>query len=181
MNTPEIILTVIGCVVALVALAPLFVKNEYVIRRDIVINEPVEKMFAYLRQLKNQTLYNKWVMQDPDLKQEYRGTDGTPGFVVAWEGNKQAGKGEQEIVKIVENRRIDMELRFEKPFKNTARAAIITSPEGPATRVEWLLEGRNKYPMNLMNAFISKMLRADLDESLQHLKTLKEKEISAPA
>jgi hypothetical protein len=91
MSTPAIIFTVIGCIVALIVIAPILVKNEYVIRRDTVIDQPVEKMFAYLRQIKNQTQYNKWVMQDPDLKQKFRGTDGTPGFVVAWEGNKQAG------------------------------------------------------------------------------------------
>jgi hypothetical protein len=79
-------------------------------------------------------------------------------------------------VNIVENKRIEMELRFEKPFKNTARAAIITTPEGKGTQVEWRLEARNKYPMNLMNAVISKMLRADLDESLKRLKRLHEKE-----
>ncbi len=47
------------------------------------------------------------------MKTEYRGTDGTVGFVSAWDSPvRDAGKGEQEITKIDDGKRIDYELRF---------------------------------------------------------------------
>jgi hypothetical protein len=171
-----IILPVIGSLAALIVLAPLLIKKEYNIRRNIIIKQPADKIFSFVKQLKNQSRYNKWVMQDPNLRQEFRGNDGTKGFITAWEGNKQAGKGEQEIIDILENKRIDMELRFEKPFRNTGRLIITTTPVNGGTRVEWSMEGRNSYPLNAMNLFISKMLAADMDESLNNLKKILEQE-----
>ena len=51
---------------------------------------------------------------DPDMKKTYRGTDGTVGFVSAWDSEKDdVGKGEQEIIKITDGERIDYELRFQ--------------------------------------------------------------------
>src|SRR3546814_1199842 len=50
-------------------------------------------------------------------------SDGTVGFVYAWDGNKKAGKGEQEIRGITEGRKIDLELRFIKPFEGIAKTS----------------------------------------------------------
>ena len=35
-------------------------------------------------------------MADPNMKKSYSDIDGTVGFIYAWDGNKEAGKGEQE-------------------------------------------------------------------------------------
>jgi hypothetical protein len=51
------------------------------------------------------------------MKKEFRGTDGTDGFVYAWDGNKNAGSGEQEIKRITDGDRIDLEIRFARPFR----------------------------------------------------------------
>ena len=64
--------------------------------REITIKKPRHEVFDYIKIPKNQENYNKWVMMDPNLKKDFRGTDGTVGFVFAWHGNKQAGEGEQE-------------------------------------------------------------------------------------
>ncbi len=56
-------------------------------------------------------------MMDPNLKKDFRGTDGTVVFVFAWHGNKQAGEGEQEIKSIREGERLDLEIRFVRPFE----------------------------------------------------------------
>src|SRR6478736_3566872 len=75
----------------------LFVKREYDVERAVTINKPKEEVFNYVKYLKNQDNYSKWIQIDPNLKKSFRGTDGTVGFVYAWDGNNQAGKGEQEI------------------------------------------------------------------------------------
>ena len=44
---------------------------------------------------------------DPNIKTDFRGTDGTVGFISAWDSNniKNVGKGEQEILNMVDGGR----------------------------------------------------------------------------
>lgn len=154
----------------------LFVDKEYSIERQITINKPKTDVFNYLRHLKNQDYYSKWVMTDPNMKKTFKGTDGTVGFVYAWDGNKDAGKGEQEIKNIIEGERVDVEVRFIKPFEGLAIAPIVTEPVSEnQTKVKWALKGKSRYPMNIMNLFIDNMLGKDLESSLTTLKSILEK------
>lgn len=161
--------------IAFLLFLALVVRKPYFIQRDVIINKPLNEVFDYVKLMRNQEKYNKWVMQDPNVKIEYQGIDGTEGFMNSWEGNKQAGKGEQEIKKIVENASIHFELRFEKPFKNVGQTAIQTSAITPSqTQVKYTMEGRNSYPMNLFNLFIDNLLGKDLSVSLTNLKKILE-------
>ncbi|MCW3088562.1 MAG: polyketide cyclase, partial [Sediminibacterium sp.] len=172
------ILLNIGAIIALLIILLLivaaFVKKEYSIQRTVAINRSCEAVFDYVRLLKNQDHYNKWWTMDPDAKKEYRGTDGTVGFVAAWDSEmKQAGKGEQEIMQIEDCKRIDFEIRFIKPFEGIADVYMaLESLEPEQTRLTWVFKGKNKYPMNLMNLFMENMLGKDLEASAVNLKTV---------
>ena len=170
----DILFIFLFCIVgifALMMIAALFVKREFFIRREVVIGRPVAEVFEYARHLRNQDAFSKWVMTDPKMAKHFRGQDGTVGFVYAWDGNKQAGKGEQEIIGIKEGSLVDIEVRFERPFKSTARTPITMERISEhQTKVMWGMEGRNKYPLNLMHALIAGILEKDMDQSLQNLK-----------
>lgn len=172
MNTLMIIFSVVVALVALPFIVAIFVKKDFVIARSTAINRPVAEVFNYVKFLNNQDYYNKWTMIDPNLRKSQRGIDGTVGFVAAWDSDiKQVGKGEQEIKKIADGKRIDLELRFEKPFKGTNTAYMTTEPfDENQTRVGWVFNGSNKYPMNFLNLFMQKMLGADMETSLTALK-----------
>ena len=92
----RILLGIAGILVLLLIIA-VFMRKEYSVHREIVINVPTEKVFNYIKQLKNQDYYNKWVMVDPAKKSEFKGNDGTVGFIYGWNGNKDVGEGEEEI------------------------------------------------------------------------------------
>ena len=171
------ILIVVIIIIAIPLIIALFVKKEYSIQREITINKPQQEVFNYVKYLKNQDNYSKWVMTDPAMKKDFRGTDGTEGFVYAWDSkNKNAGKGEQEITKIMEGKRLDIEVRFEKPFEGIATTPIETEEISEnETKVKWRMNGKNKYPMNFMNLFMDKMLGSDLETSLTNLKGILEK------
>ena len=176
MNILIKILIVIGALVALLLIAALFIKKEYNIVRQIAINKPKTEVFSYIKHLKNQDNYSKWVRMDPNMKKDFRGTDGTVGFIYAWDGNKKAGKGEQEIKKIAEGERVDVEVRFEKPFEGIATAPIITEAiSANETKVKWAMNGKSKYPLNFMNLFMDNTLGKDLETSLTTLKSILEK------
>ena len=178
MNVLTIIVLVIVAIIALILIIALFVRKHYSVKREIIIDKPISEVFNYIRFLKNQDYYSKWVMTDPAMKKIFTGTDGQPGFIYAWDGNKKAGKGEQEIKKITDNEHIDVEVRFERPFVAIANTPFKTeSVSGTQTRVIWGTSSQMKYPMNIMLAVmnIERMLGNDLEISLRNLKTILEK------
>jgi len=168
------ILLGIAVIIAIALIAGLFMDNEFAIGREVTINKPKDEVFAYVKSLKNQNNYSKWALMEPGMKKEFRGTDRTVGFVSAWEGN-DVGKGEQEIRRIMEGEQVDFEVRFEKPFRSVAQSHIRTEalPEAN-TRVRWDFEGRNKYPMNVMNGLMKWSLGRDLQTGLNNLKSILE-------
>lgn len=172
------ILIVIAALIAIILILALVVPKKYHIESQIIIRKNKDEIFEYIRYLKNQDFYSKWVMSDPSKKTAFRGSDGSVGFVYAWDSqNKSAGKGEQEIISIQENKYLDIELRFEKPFEGIAQARMSTEniAEGQ-TKVTWSMEGEQKYPMNLMSLIMNKLLTKDLNTSLINLKNIIEKE-----
>jgi hypothetical protein len=176
MNIILIIILILLGIIALLLILALFLKKEYLISRDIIINAPRQAVFDYVKQLKNQDNFNKWVMTDPDMKKEFKGTDGTVGFIYAWNGNKNAGEGEQEIKTIDEGKKIETEIRFVRPFASTAYANTLTeSLSDHQTKVSWNNAGTMKYPMNIMLLMVEKLLAKDMDISLSNLKTILEK------
>lgn len=171
------ILLTIAALIALVLIAGLFVKNEYEVHREITIDKPKHEVFAYVRNLKNQDYYSKWVMTDPEMKKEFRGTDGTVGFVYAWDGNDDAGAGEQEITAITEGEQIDIEIRFKRPFEAIGRTPLKTQAVTEnQTKVTWSMFGNSHYPLNVMNFWLDDMLGPDMDQSLNTLKNILEKQ-----
>src|SRR5438552_3341682 len=100
------ILIVVVILIAIPLIVAAFTKKDYAVKREVTINRPTTEVFEYIKLLRNQENYNTWTMQDPQVKREYRGTDGTVGSGVSWESEK-VGTGEQEIVAIENNKRID--------------------------------------------------------------------------
>ncbi len=174
------ILAVIMAIAALVLIAAMFVRKAYSVKRRIIIKKPVDTVFDFVKYVNHSEKYNKWFMLDPDSKRERRGTDATPGFVYAWDSPvKNVGKGEQEIKSIEEGKQIDCEVRFIKPFEGKADITMTTEPQPDGqTKVTWLFSSAMKYPMNIMLLFMNfeKMLGKDMEESLQNLKTVLEKQ-----
>lgn len=171
-------LIIIAGLIALVLVIALFSKKGYTVQREIVINRPKQEVFNYIRLLKNQDHFSKWVMTDPNMKKEFRGTDGLVGFVYAWDGNKKAGKGEQEIMEITEGERLDVEIRFIKPFEGIAQVVFITTAIAEhQTKLSWSMTSAMKYPMNIMLLILNmeNMLGKDLELSLSNLKTILER------
>ena len=165
--------------VLIVLVAAIFMKKEYAIEREISINKPKAEVFDYVRFLKNQDNFSVWNMRDPNMIKEYKGTDGTVGSVAGWDSKMdEVGKGEQEIKKIEEGSRIDMELRFIRPFEATDNAYLMTTDAGNGqTTVKWGFNGAMPYPMNVMLPFMNmeEMLGGDLEKGLQNLKNVLEK------
>ena len=175
MNIIITILLAVAGIIAFLLIIALFMKRKHYVKREIIINAPLQKVFDYLRMLKNQEKFNKYAAADPDRNWEFKGTDGTIGFVIAWSGNKKAGVGEKEIKNIVEGKRIETEIRFVKPMAVTASVIMETeSLSDDQTKVSWSNSGTLKYPLNLLIPMAEKNFGKDMDTSLSTLKNILE-------
>jgi len=176
MNVFITILLVLAGIIALLLIMALFMKKDHYVKREIIINAPRQKVFDFLKLLRNQDKFNKWAKADPGRHWEYKGTDGTVGFIISWSGNKKAGEGEKEIMKIIEGKRIETQIRFVKPMVTSADVIMETeSLSDDQTKVSLSNAGTLRYPMNLMIPIAERMFPKDLDISLATLKSILEK------
>jgi uncharacterized protein YndB with AHSA1/START domain len=176
MNTVIIILLIVAGIIALLLIIALFMKKAHYVNREIIIKAPLQKVFDYLKLLKNQEQFNKWATADKENRKEaFKGTDGTVGFIYSWSGDKSAGEGEKEIMKIVEGKKIETEIRFIKPMRVTASVIFETTAlPGDQTRVNLINTGTLKYPLNIMIPMAEKKFPKDMDASLIILKNILE-------
>lgn len=174
----KIVLGIVALIVLILVIA-LFTKKEYTVERSVTINKPRQQVFEFVKLVKNMPQYSKWWQTDPNVRTTFTGTDGTPGFVAAWDSDmKEAGKGEQEIKQVKEGESIDCEIRFIKPFEGLGNTKITTADASAGqTNVTWMFHGKMTYPMNAMMLFMNmdKMLGKDLEISLNNLKAVLEK------
>ena len=166
--------------VGFVLIIALFVKKDYNVSRSIEINRVSSEVFDYIRYLKNQESFAVWQSKDSNVKISYTGTDGTEGAIYKWDSDvEDVGAGEQEIMKIDENERIEFELRFTRPMEMTGQAFFTTeeldSPGGK-TKVTWGFEGSSPWPWNILFLFIDmeNELGPELQEGLDNLKKVLE-------
>lgn len=164
-------------VVVLALVVAFFAGKQFLIESQIVVNQPKDKVFDYLRHMRNHDDFSPWSKLDPDMKKSYEGTDGTVGFVVKWESNNpQVGKSLHTLTSIKEGERIEVDVRFTEPFQSRNPAYFTTEAVGAnQTKVTWGYVGTMKYPTNLLMAFIERKIRVAMDGGLVKLKDILEK------
>ena len=176
MKILKIILVGIVGLIGLLLLIALFIPNDYTVSISTNINKPRKVVFDYVKLIKNQEHYSVWVMQDPNVKMDYQGVDGTVGFKASWNSkDDNVGEGSQYITAISEER-IDVDLHFERPMKGEAKAStFLESISANETKVTIEFYAHSSYPMNLMNFVGENFIINDVTKNLANLKRILEK------
>ena len=165
------ILLTIGVLVTVGLVMP---KKNMIITSEVVIDRPKDEVFQYVKLLRHQEQYNKWIMSDPNIKMTYTGTDGTVGFTAAWQSKSKSGDGRQQITKVEEGLAYEAELRFRDHHNAThARTSVETITDNK-TKVTTTLSSTPTFPMNVMAPMIRKMIKKDMDENSANLKRVLE-------
>ena len=172
MNILITILLIIVSLVFIFLLVALLVKKDFTLEKQIMVNKPAADVFDYLKLIRNQEHYSVWVMKDPAVKIVYTGTDGTVGFTSSWvSDDKNVGIGEQEIIKMDDGKSVEVEIRFKKPFNATNYASTMVGAITPGqSKVTNIFYGKSKFPMNIMNLFMDKLVGKDMQQNLENMK-----------
>lgn len=170
-----IVVYVLIFLIGILLIVAYFMKRNHYVQREIIINAPRQKVFDFLRFLKNQEQFNKWAKAGGNRQEKFTGEDGTVGFIYAWSGDKSAGEGEKEIMKIVNGERIETEIRFIKPMKISAFVIMETHAVSEnQTKVNMINGGNLNFPFNIMIPIAEKNFGKDMDASLVSLKKILE-------
>lgn len=163
-------------IVAIFLIIGLFVPTTFKMERSVIINASQDIVRGQVVSLKNQHEWSPWTAYDPNMKTLFEGTDGAVGSIYSWEGNKDVGKGSQEITSVTENR-VEMKVTFIEPWESVATSYIQLDSEGDSIKVTWGFEGSNPYPWNVMSLFVNmdEMVGNDFQKGLNNLKERAEK------
>jgi hypothetical protein len=84
--------------------------------KTVTIKGSKQEVFDMVRYLNNFPKWSPFLAQDPSLKYELKGIDGTVGTQYHWNGNKGKDLGFQQIAKIEEGKFVGMQCDIQKPF-----------------------------------------------------------------
>jgi uncharacterized protein YndB with AHSA1/START domain len=172
----------IGVVVLIVAVLAVVAyastrPDAFQVRRSTNIKAPPEKIFLLINDYRNWPQWSPYENRDPDMKRTFSGAASGKGAKYAWEGNKNVGTGEMEIIDTAPPNKVMIKLDFMKPFEAHNIAEFTLEPQGDATNVTWAMHGPVPLTAKVMHMVMDmdKMIGNDFAAGLDKMKTAAEK------
>ncbi len=165
-----IVVLVVAAFLVLLAFRP----GTFRVQRSVVIAAPAEKIYPFIADFHADGWgrWSPWEGIDPALKRSFSGAERGQGAIYNWEGNNNVGSGRMEVTQAAEPRRVDIQLDFYKPMKNSTRAEFSIDPAGSDQRVTWTMSGPVPYFARALHLVFSmdKMIGGQFDKGLSTLK-----------
>ncbi|ELR69451.1 hypothetical protein C900_04983 [Fulvivirga imtechensis AK7] len=170
-------------IVLLAVVISLFLPAKTELERSIVINAPVESIFAEVNDLKKWPNWSPWNEMDPTMAMTYADKTAGEGASYSWEGDPNiTGTGKLTITESRENEYIATDLDFGQ--QDTAIGYYTFENTGEGTKVTWGFEtdhGWNPLSRWIGAVFIEPMLGPTFEDGLENLKTHVESLPSLPS
>lgn len=147
--------------------------DTYTVERSATVRAPAGRVFEQIVDFHRWPAWSPWEDIDPAMSRDYSGAESGVGAAYSWSGNRKAGAGRMEIVRAVDGERVDIDLRFVKPFKARNDTSFVLSPQADgSTLVRWTMTGRKTAATKVMGLFTSmdKMIGPDFEKGLARLK-----------
>jgi len=170
-----ILYVILGLLAAVIILA-FALPGKYLVSKSIIINSDISKCYDMVADLNNYRDWNPWAKMEPDAKKTISGTPKTVGHQYSWDG-KKIGVGGLTIIDVAENKSVDLELVFIKPFNSVASDNwLFEQLENNQVKVIWSNSGDLPAGMaRLMGPMITKNLNKQFEQGLKSIKELCEK------
>jgi len=170
------ILIVVALVIVALALAIATRPKTFRVERSLTIAAPAERIFPFVNDFHQWTLWSPFEKLDPNLQRTYSGAPSGVGATYAWLGNREAGEGTMQITASDPAKRIALDLSFLKPFKSTSVTEFTFAPTAGGTNVTWAMSGNNTLAGKAISlvASMDKFLGTAFNEGLSNLKRVSE-------
>ncbi len=165
-----ILLLVVGVAVWLVTLP-----GTYSVERTALIEAPASYAYDQVADFRNWDSWSPWEKKDPNMSRSYEGPEQGVGAIYKWSGNDSVGTGSLEVVEAVPNERIEMKLRFEKPFESRSDNTMLFEDEDGYTRVTWIDSGSLPFYLRMLGPEMDGMMGPDFEKGLADLKQYSER------
>ncbi|ASD62281.1 SRPBCC family protein [Bdellovibrio bacteriovorus] len=151
-------------------------KGEFRYEVSEVIAAPPEKIFPYISDLKLGGEWSPFEKVDPNMKKEFIGEPNQVGSKMTFAGNKDAGAGSIEIIRIIPNELVQLRLLMTEPLAADNIVEYRLTPEGQGTRFSWSMSGNGGYVGKLVTFFIDceKMVTDQFRQGFENLKAIVE-------
>jgi hypothetical protein len=150
--------------------------TPFEVQRSTSIAADPARVLGLIDDFHHWTEWSPWEDLDPALSRTYTGPDSGVGAHYAWKGNRRAGEGWMEITDSAPDR-IEIELAFMKPMRNTQQVEFVVTPTSGGTDVTWRMSGQHEgLMMNLFSKVVSmdKAIGRDFEKGLARLKAVAE-------
>ena len=151
--------------------------DVFVVQRSASIKAPPEKIFPFINDFHQWTVWSPFEKIDPDMKRSYGPVTAGKGATYGWDGNKNIGSGSMEIIDASAPRGVTIKLDFTKPFEAHNVAEFTLQPAGDSTNVTWSMRGPVPFFGKIIHVFMDmdKMVGSQFAEGLGKLKAAAEK------
>ena len=176
MRILRIVLFAFVGLIALLVVVGFLMPAKMTSEQSVSINAKVDVVYAHVNNLRNWGLWSKWDQLDPEMKVTYGETVKGKNATYAWSSELyEVGSGTMRITDSRENEAIGIRLDFAD--WGGADATISFDDKGESVEINWVFESDDA-GMNIFARFANSLfagaLDADLQQSLQNLKTLSE-------
>lgn len=172
-----VIAVIVVVVVAGILIYAASKSDSFRVQRTASIKAPPDKIFALINDFKAWPLWSPYEKKDPAMTRSYGAVTAGKGATYAWQGDKNVGQGNMEILEASPPRKIVIKLDFLKPFEAHNTAEFVVEPNGDTTSVTWAIYGPSPYMSKVMSTFINldNMIGKDFEQGLASLKAAVEK------
>ena len=141
--------------------------SAFRLSRSLTIDAPASTLFALINDFHAWNAWSPWDKIDADLKRTYEGAESGVGAVYKWEG-KKTGEGVMTLTDSQEPTKIEIDLRFIKPFAANNHTTFTLEPDGNGTKVTWAMTGNNNFVSKAFNVFVNvdAMVGKDFEKGL---------------
>ncbi len=135
------------------------------ISKSIVVDAPADKVFQTITDFKKWQPWSPWLITEPEAKVTV--SDDSKSY--EWTG-KRTGEGNMKILNEEENKSVDIDLNFLKPWKSHADVRFELSENGDGTKVTWLMDSSLPFFLFFMKKMMLAFIGADYERGLDMLK-----------
>lgn len=140
------------------------------VKRSILIDSPIEKIFPLVNDFANWTAWSPWAILEKEAKINVK----EDGKFFDWQGAR-IGSGNMTITSEKTNESVYVDLTFLKPWKSYAKVIYNFKKVNNSTEVTWELHSSLPFFMFWMKQMMQNMVGMDFDRGLKMLKDLSEK------